>query len=826
MWTTSIPKGTDAGTYYVWYKVIGEEGYKDADPSCIPVTINKKALTITADSAEEPYTGNALTKDTYKSEGLAETDEIASVTITGSRTEVGESDNVPSGAEITRKTESTGTDPLTPQETTGTPESSDVSENYDITYVPGKLKVTKASNTVSLSIEGWTYGDTANTPAVTADFGEPVITYGKDEDGTFTSAVPTNAGTWYVKAEVAGTGNYDGATDATSFTIAKKAVSIQAIEETKTYGESDPKLTYTSEGLVNNDPITGSLVRTEGENVGKYAINQGTLTAGDNYNIDFTGADFTIEAREIGLTWGNTSFTYDGNNHLPTATATNLVGNDVCTATVEGEQKDAGTHTAMATGLSNSNYKLPANDVTRSFTIEKAAAACTPPSAKENLVYSGQAQDLIEPGSTQDGTMQYALGDKDGTEPTSGWASDIPKATNAGTYYVWYRLQGDSNHNDVQPEKILAQIAKKTITVSGITANNKSYDGTTEVTLDFSTAVLDGKIDTDDLSVTATGAFEDANVEDNKTVSISGITLDGSGKNNYQLAEQGQQESATASITAKVLDITKAPEAVANLVYTGTPQTLVKAGEAESGTVQYSLSENGTFSEELPAAAEPGTYTVYYKAVAGDTNLADSEVQGPISVTIAKASGSIRYETNRVTKAFGDPAFTNGLTHIGDGSVTYSSNNTSIVTVDPGTGKVSIIGAGETTITAAVADSDHYTYAEKTTQYTLNVEKKGMTVNAEGYTGSYDGSAHSITVTVTEPADGYTIRYGTEEGTYNLDSNPAITDVKDSKTVYFQVTAPNSSTPRERNCRAPVEWGQAFSIWSARSWFFSAGSFL
>lgn len=787
-WQEEIPAGTDAVTYYVWYKVTGAEGYNDVLPACIPVTISKKSLTITADSAEQSYTGNALTKNTYKSDGLADPDEIVSLTITGSRTDVGESNNVPSDVEIKRKTEET--DPSISQSTTGTPESSDVSENYVITYVNGKLKVTKASNSVSVSIEGWTYGDTAKSPTATASFGTPVISYSKDQNGTFTSAVPTNAGIWYVKAEVTGTSNYDGATATTSFTIAPKVVSIQAIEANKTYGEADPGLTYTSEGLVNNDAITGNLARAEGENVGQYAINQGTLSAGDNYNINFTGAYFTIEAKEIGLTWGNTSFTYDGNNYLPTATATNLVGNDVCAVTVEGEQKNAGTHTATAIGLSNNNYKLPAN-VTQSFTIEKAAASCTPPTAKENLVYSGQAQDLIEQGSTQDGTMQYALGDKDGTEPTSGWASDIPKATNAGTYYVWYKLQGDSNHKDLQPEKILAQIAKKPITVSRITAKDRPYDGTTEVTLDFSTAVLDGKIDTDDLSVTATGAFEDANVEDNKTVTISGITLDGSGKDNYQLAEQGQQESTTASITPKVLDVTKAPEAVANLVYNSTSQTLVKAGEAEGGTLQYSLAENGTFSAELPSATEPGTYTVYYKAAASDANHADSEVQGPISVTIAKAPGSILYETASITKIFGDPAFTNELTHIGDGSVTYTSSNSGIVTVDPGTGKVSIIGTGEATITATVADSDHYTYAEKTAQYTLNVEKKGMTVNAEGYTGSYDGSAHSITVTVTEPADGYTIRYGTEEGKYDLDSNSAITDVRDSKTVYFQVTAPN-----------------------------------
>ena len=51
---------------------------------------------------------------------------------------------------------------------------------------------------------------------------------------------------------------------------------------------------------------------------------------------------------------------YDGKPHVPTATVTNTVGDDKCNVTVSGEQTDVGTYTATATGLSNSNYKLPA----------------------------------------------------------------------------------------------------------------------------------------------------------------------------------------------------------------------------------------------------------------------------------------------------------------------------------------------------------------------------------------------------------------------------------------------------------------------------------
>ena len=42
LYGTSIPKGTDAETYYVWYKVVGNENYIDTEPACVKVTIAEK----------------------------------------------------------------------------------------------------------------------------------------------------------------------------------------------------------------------------------------------------------------------------------------------------------------------------------------------------------------------------------------------------------------------------------------------------------------------------------------------------------------------------------------------------------------------------------------------------------------------------------------------------------------------------------------------------------------------------------------------------------------------------------------------------------------
>ena len=78
--------------------------------------------------------------------------------------------------------------------------------------------------------------------------------------------------------------------------ISPALVTVTAASANKTYGESDPAFSYTSNptALIAGNSFTGSLSRVTGEDPGTYAINQGTLSAGDNYTITFQGANFTI----------------------------------------------------------------------------------------------------------------------------------------------------------------------------------------------------------------------------------------------------------------------------------------------------------------------------------------------------------------------------------------------------------------------------------------------------------------------------------------------------------------------------------------------------
>jgi hypothetical protein len=91
--------------------------------------------------------------------------------------------------------------------------------------------------------------------------------------------------------------NYSlGSVSTTTANITAASVTVTAVGQTKTFGDSDPALTYTSSPstLVAGNSFTGSLTRAAGEGVGDYAISQGTLSVGDNYTLSFVGTNLTI----------------------------------------------------------------------------------------------------------------------------------------------------------------------------------------------------------------------------------------------------------------------------------------------------------------------------------------------------------------------------------------------------------------------------------------------------------------------------------------------------------------------------------------------------
>ena len=226
------------------------------------------------------------------------------------------------------------------------------------------------------------------------------------------------------------------------------------------------------------------------------------------------------------------------------------------------------------------------------------------------------------------------------------------------------------------------------------------------------------------------------------------------------------------------------------------PESVTYDGTAKETTVTVKVGENtltlGTdytvaFSNNVnvPANANSPQPTVTVTGIGAYTGTATK------TFAINKAAGTISYATASVSKTYGDEPFTNELTITGDGTVTYSTSNEKAATVD-GTGKVTIVGNGEATITATVADKDggNYTYETKTASYLLSIGTEAMEVSATAYTGTYDGQAHTISVTA---PDGANVKYGTTEGSYNLDAAPTYTEAG-TYTVFYQVTKPNFTT--------------------------------
>jgi M6 family metalloprotease-like protein len=228
--------------------------------------------------------------------------------------------------------------------------------------------LTVASKTVSgLTIGAvgpFTYDGLAKTPTpAVSDGATPLV---KDTDYTLSYLSNTNAGPATVN--VTGIGNYTG-TKGSTFTITPAALTVTPTSsQSKTFGASDPALTYGNSGAVGGQTagFTGLLARAAGEAVGTYAITQGTLALADNgafktnnYTLSFTaGVTFAITGKSVStLTIAAISpYTYDGGAKTPEPEVrdggTLLVKNTAYTLSY-ANNINVGSATLTLTGMGN-----------------------------------------------------------------------------------------------------------------------------------------------------------------------------------------------------------------------------------------------------------------------------------------------------------------------------------------------------------------------------------------------------------------------------------------------------------------------------------------
>lgn len=139
----------------------------------------------------------------------------------------------------------------------------------------------------------------------------------------------------------------------------------------------------------------------------------------------------------------------------------------------------------------------------------------------------------------------------------------------------------------------------------------------------------------------------------------------------------------------------------------------------------------------LITAVSPGTARITIKAQGEDDYYRTeifSENTTTVEVTVTKKDGSISFAEASVEKYKNDAAFTNPLTIVGDGVVTYESSDPTVATVNATSGEVTIVGKGLATIKATITDTDEYAYEKKTASYDLSVDPA---INLAALSGDY-----------------------------------------------------------------------------------------
>lgn len=178
------------------------------------------------------------------------------------------------------------------------------SGNYDIQYANGSLTITKAALKITAEDKTKVYGDA--DPALTyvatgwaTGDGNSLIT------GTLQRLAGENVGNFTINQNTLSAGNnYNITYAAGNFAITPASLTITADPQTKVYGTADPALTFVATGWKNGDAgNNGTLTREAGENVGTYAIQQGTIGTGANYTIAFIGNNLTITKAPQLITW-------------------------------------------------------------------------------------------------------------------------------------------------------------------------------------------------------------------------------------------------------------------------------------------------------------------------------------------------------------------------------------------------------------------------------------------------------------------------------------------------------------------------------------------
>ena len=502
-----------------------------------------------------------------------------------------------------------------------------------------------------------TYGDTDVTEQVDFDYSwysingssETLLTSAPADAGSYKLVVSvvsdTYTGQQEIKFEItqkeitaAVTGSvtkeYDGGTSVPaghSLNIQFIGV-IEADKNDVTADTSKISYTYKDANIGEGKTITASNVTLSGSRAFNYQLTSATatgnvgeitkakinaLTPPGNQTLE----DYFSDAQAVIAT-------------LPkTMTGTTAKGNvDVditwnCNGTYNSAPSTTNTFTWTATAPENYEF---ANDVTTSGEITVTNKAATAPSitaTDKKVTYGGSTIDVstMFTGVPDGSNPTYSIVTESGTTGTGTLSGTALTVTKAGTFKVKVTTEAVGNY--AAGEATATLTVNKGSFTAAVTMGSYAQGGTPGEP-SISDNKSDGKVTYYYNTTDTTGGGTEWTTDRGKTLAAGTYYM-------YAvIAETDLYNSCTTSATSfRVIDAAAGivPPTAKTLTYTGKPQELVTAGSIEGGTMVYSLSEDGPYSEAIPTGINAGTYYVWYKAEDA------AEASGKVSVQIKQA---------------------------------------------------------------------------------------------------------------------------------------------------------------------------------------------
>jgi gliding motility-associated-like protein len=667
-YTTSIggtistkPQGTNAGTYNSYATaIIISTGCFSSLRTLISLTINKVALTVTADPKSKSYDGSVYSGG-YTSiiSGYLNGEDISVVT------------GVPSYSGTSQLAVDAGSYVITPV-VTGLSAT-----NYSFTAANGALTINKVALTVtadpkSKSYDGNVYGGGYTSTISGYVNSENISVVSGSSTYIGTSILAVNAGVYLITPVVTGLSatNYSFTAANGALTINKVALTVTPVDKSKLYGAAIPALTVAYTGLVNGDvaPTTLPTISTTAlasSPAGTYPITA-SGAADANYTINYVAGTLTVNKVPLTITAVDKTKVYGAVIPVLTIAYTGLVNGDAGpTATISTTALPSpivGTYPITATGAVDANYAI--SYLAGTLTVTKAALTITP---EDKSKLYGAAMPAL--------TFSYSGLVNGDLAPTTlpAISTTAVLSSAAGTYPISVSTAADANYT--------INYVAGTLTVNKvpliITAENKSkvYGAIDPIFTYTYSGLVNGDLATATWPTILTTALP------NSTVGIYPIIPSAATDANYTITYVNGSLTVTKAvltITAKQHTITyngtayaggngvvptglAAGESISNLtgtlIYTGTSQGAKNLGS-------YTISPDGLSSPNYNINFVGGTLEIKkatLKVIAGDQSVNfGTEIAKILNDAVSTYTGLVG----------GDNA--SDIT----GSVTYSTNYT------------------------------------------------------------------------------------------------------------------------------------------------------